>query len=70
LGGAALKYLQNGCFIAGDDAQDLQELVERGVQLQSFSDEGDEGIDRDGDPDLGFPRVPADAEKALVRRCC
>ena len=39
--------------------------MERGVQLQSFSDDGDEDVDRDGDPNLGLDRVLAGAEEGL-----
>jgi hypothetical protein len=40
-------------------------LIESGVQLQAFSDDGDEDVDRDDDPALGLDCVLAGAEKGL-----
>ena len=40
-------------------------MVENGVDLESFSDDGDEDVDRDGDRDLGLDRFLAGVEKGL-----
>ena len=40
-------------------------MVESGVQVEPFSDDGDEDIDGDGDPDLGLDGVLAGAEEGL-----
>src|SRR3954452_5015665 len=44
-------------FLEKGDREDLQQCVERGVQVEALLDDGDEDVDRDGDPDLGLHRV-------------
>jgi hypothetical protein len=43
----------------------LQQSVERAWQVESFFDDGDQQVDRDGDPDLGFDRVFAGSVEGL-----
>ena len=40
-------------------------MVEAGLQAEPFSDNGDQDVDADGDPDLGLDRVFAGAEEAF-----
>ncbi len=47
------------------EAEDLQNCVETGLQAEAFSDDGDEQLDGDGDPDLGLDRVLGSAEERL-----
>ena len=40
-------------------------MVEAGLQAEPFSDDGDQDVDADGDPDLGLDRVFAGTEEAF-----
>ena len=43
----------------------MQQSVERGRQFELFLDDGNQQVDRDGDPDLGFDGVLAGSEEDL-----
>ena len=43
----------------------MEQCVERGFELEALLDNGDEDVDRDGDPDLGFHRVFGCPEELL-----
>ena len=43
----------------------MQQSVERAGEIESFLDDGDQQVDRDGDPDLGFHRVFAGSVEGL-----
>ncbi len=59
------KHLKERSFLENGDAQDLQDCVETGVDVEALLDDGDEDIDGDGDPDLGLDGVFGIAEEAL-----
>src|SRR5712691_6500903 len=52
-------------FLEGGYREDLQQSVERGVQVETLLDDGNEDIDRDGDADLRLHRVLRRAVEAL-----
>src|SRR4030065_2642367 len=57
------KYLDNRLFLEYGDAQNLENGVEAQVQIQPLPDDGDQDVDRDGDPHLrlhGVLRGPED----------
>jgi hypothetical protein len=43
----------------------LQQSVERSGKIESFFDDGDQQVDRDGDPELGFDGVFAGSIEGL-----
>ena len=43
----------------------MQQSVERAGEIEAFLDDGDQQVDRDGDPDLGFDRVFAGSVEGL-----
>jgi hypothetical protein len=43
--------------------EDLYYFIQAGRQVESLFDDGDEDVNRDGDPDLSFDRVLGDAEE-------
>ncbi len=47
------------------DAQNLQDRVQTGVDVEALLDNGDRDIDRDGGPGLGLDGVLGIAEEAL-----
>lgn len=51
------KQLIQSDFLERGHAQDLQQLVERELQVHPFPDDRDEGADCDGRPDLRSHRV-------------
>ena len=53
-GAASGKGLIYRHFLEEGDRKDLEQCVEGGVEIEPFFDDGDEDVDRDGDPDLGF----------------
>jgi hypothetical protein len=46
-----------GIFLEHGDRKDLQQSVARSLDVEALSDDGDEDIDRNGDPDLRFHGV-------------
>src|SRR6266853_546274 len=52
-------------FLEERDREDLEQCVERGFELEALLDDGDEDVDRDGDPELGFHRVFGCPEELL-----
>ncbi len=44
-------------FLEKSDRENLQQCVERGVQVEAFLDDGDQDVDRDGDPNLRLDRI-------------
>ena len=58
-------------FLEQGNREDLEQCVERGVQGEPLLDDGDEDVDRDGDPDLGLhgifgcPEEPLDPQMLL-----
>ncbi len=46
-------------------AQNLENCVETGLEIEALLDDGDEHVDRGGDPDLGFDGVLGGAEEAF-----
>ena len=58
------KYLYYRCFLENGHAENLQGCVQAGVQIEALFEDGDEQIDRDGDPDLGFDGGLGGAEEA------
>ena len=61
--GLIIKQLIYGHFLEKRQAQDLQNCVERGVDVEPLLDDGDEDISADGNPDMGFHCVLVDAKK-------
>ena len=59
------KCLCNGHFLEAREAQNLQNSVEAGIQMQTFFQNGDEQINGDGTPDLGAHGVGAGAVKGF-----
>ena len=65
------KCLIDRDFLEEGNGKNLEQSVERGVQVEALLDDGDEDVDRDGDPDLGFhgvfrgPEEPLDAQMLL-----
>ena len=59
------KQLKERCFFEDGEAEDLEDCVEAGVDSQALLDDGDQHIDGDGDPDLGFDGVLGGAVEAL-----
>ena len=59
------KHLQNGRFLEGREAQNLSNCVEALVETQTFLDDGNEHVDRDGNPDLGLDCVCRGAVELL-----
>ncbi len=51
------KHLKKRRFLEYDHAQNLQDCVEIGVDVEALFDDGDEHVDRDGDPDLDLDGV-------------
>jgi len=51
------NYLNNGSFLKNVDLQNLQNCVEIAGQMKSLFQDGDQQINADGDPDLGFDGV-------------
>ncbi len=41
----------------------MQNSVEIGLEIEAFSDDGYQNVDRDGDPDLGFDGVLGGGEE-------
>ena len=58
-------------FLEEGNGKNREQSVERCVQVEALLDDGDEDVDRDGDPDLGFhgvlrgPEEPLDAQMLL-----
>ena len=58
-------------FLEECDREDLEQCVERSVEGEALLDDGDEDVDRDGDPDLGLhgifgcPEEPFDPQMLL-----
>ena len=59
------EHLIKRRFFESGDAQYLENCVEAGLQIEAFFRDGDEHVDRDGDPDLGFDGVLGGAEDAF-----
>ena len=59
------KHLKERRFLEYGDAQNLQDCVETGVDVEALLDDGDEHVDRDGDPNLRLDGVLGGAEEAL-----
>ena len=59
------KHLKERGFLEHCDAQNLQDCVETGVDVEALFDDGDQDIDRDGDPDLCLDGVLGGSEEAL-----
>ncbi len=59
------KQLNERRFLEYGHAQNLQDCVETGVDVEAFFEDGDQDVDRDGDPDLGLDGVLGGAEEAL-----
>lgn len=51
------KQLIQWDFLEGRNAQNLQKVVERDFYGQLFLDNGNQGIDRNSNPDLGSDRI-------------
>ena len=52
-------------FLEEANGKNLQQCVERGVQVEALLDDSDQNVDRNGDPDLGFHGVFRGPEEAL-----
>ncbi len=59
MGVEALKRASNGHFLEQRDAENLWDLVEIHLQPQTLADDGNQHINRDGDPDLSLHCVVA-----------
>src|SRR5438045_2364470 len=53
-GVVSVKRLIHRNFLEECDREDLEQCVERSVETEALLDDGDEDVDRDGDPDLGL----------------
>ncbi len=51
------KHLKMRRFLEYGHAQNLQDCVETGLDVEALLDDGDEQGDRDGDPDLDLEGV-------------
>ena len=51
------KHLKKRRFLGYGHAQDRQDCVETGLDLEALFDDGDERVDRDDDPDLDLDGV-------------
>ena len=51
---SVLNYLNNGSFIKNVDLQNLQNCVEAARQIESLFQDGDQKVNADSDPYLGF----------------
>ncbi len=54
---ALAKHLKKRRFLEYSHAQNLQDCVESGLDVEVLLDDGDEQVDRDGDPDLDLDGV-------------
>src|SRR3970040_2673687 len=59
------KYLDNRLFLEYGNAQNLENCVEAQVQVQVLPDDGDQDVDRDGDPHLRLHGVLRGPEERL-----
>ncbi len=59
------KYLKEGRFFEDGEAEDLEDCVEAGVEIEAFFEDGHKQVDRHGDPDLSFDGVLGSAIEAL-----
>ena len=59
------KYLKEGRFFEDGEAEDLEDCVEAGVEIEALFEDGDKQVDRHGDPDLSFDGVLGGAIEAL-----
>jgi hypothetical protein len=59
------KHLKKRRFLEDGYAENLQDCVETGVDVEALLDDGDQDIDGDGDPDLGLDGVLGGSEEAL-----
>ena len=57
-------------FSETGSGENLKNCVEIGLEVESFLEDCNKHIDRDGDPDLGLDGILGDAKKDLMRRCC
>ena len=48
------KHLLNWSFLENGNAQDLQNGIETSVKVKALFNDGDENVDRNGNPYLGF----------------
>lgn len=53
------------CFFKQGQAENLKNCVEIGLEVESFLEDGDKHIDRDGDPDLGLDGILGGAEEGF-----
>ena len=60
-----VKQLIERCFFEECETENLQNCVERRRHVQALFDDGDEHVDGDCDPDLGFDGIFRGAEKRL-----
>ena len=60
-----MKRLQQGHRLEEGNRKNLSQRVARGVQIEALLDDGDEDIDRHGDPDLRLHRIPGIAGELL-----
>ena len=60
-----VKQLIEWCFFKECETENLQNCVERRRHVQALFDDGDEHVDGDRDPDLGFDGIFRGAEKSL-----
>lgn len=51
------KGLLDGHFLEQSERKNLRQGVQRGVEIHALHDDGNENIDRHGDPDLRFHRI-------------
>ncbi len=54
---AFAKQLNERDFLEHGDARNLQDCVEIDLDIEALLDDGDEHVDRDGNPDLGLDGV-------------
>ena len=59
------KHLKKRRFLEHGHAQNLQDCVETGLDVETFLDDGDQDVDGDSDPDLRLDGVLGGAEEAL-----
>ena len=52
-------------FLEERDRENLEQCVERGIEGEALLDDGDEDVDRDGDPDLGLHGIFGCPEEAF-----
>ena len=57
------KQLIDRHFLERREAEDLQNCVETGLEREAFSDDGDQDIDGDGDPDLRANGILASCQR-------